>query len=129
MAKASGIRAGRAYVELFADDSRLVRGLKAARRRLRTFGRAVRTLGLQMMGAAGAMAAPFAYGVKAAGDATETLNKFEQVFGNQSKAAGEFADALASSIGRSRYEIRDSLSSSGSFNTQSQDIFSLIDIE
>ena len=30
MAAAQGIRAGRAFVELFADDSKLVRGLKAA---------------------------------------------------------------------------------------------------
>jgi len=110
-----GIRAGKAYVELYADDNRLARGLKSAQKRLRNFGRAVRALGLQMMGAAGVMAAPFAYGVKAAGDAMETLNKFEQVFGTQAKAAGEFADALARSVGRSRYEIRDSLSSLQAF--------------
>ena len=61
MAKGTAIRAGKAYVELYADDSRLARGLKSAQRRLRNFGRAVRSLGLQMMGAAGVMAPPFAY--------------------------------------------------------------------
>ncbi len=115
MSKATSIRAGAAYVKFYTDDNRLARGPKSAQRQLRNFGRAVRALGLQMMGAAGVMAAPFAYGVNAAGDAMETLNKFDQVFGTQAKAAGEFADALAKSVGRSRYEIRDSLSSLQAF--------------
>ncbi len=32
-----GIRAGAAYVELFTDDRKLVRGLKRASRRLKAF--------------------------------------------------------------------------------------------
>jgi len=35
---AKGIRAGKAFVEIFADDSRLMRGLKAARQKLSAFG-------------------------------------------------------------------------------------------
>ena len=34
MATAQGIRAGRAFVELFADDSKLVRGLKSDQKKL-----------------------------------------------------------------------------------------------
>lgn len=37
MADAKGIRAGRAFVELFADGSKLVRGLRAAERKLKAF--------------------------------------------------------------------------------------------
>jgi alanyl-tRNA synthetase len=37
MANASGIRAGRAFVELFADDSKLVRGLHLAEKKLKAF--------------------------------------------------------------------------------------------
>ena len=37
MASARGIRAGRAFVELFTDDRKLVRGLKRASRRLKAF--------------------------------------------------------------------------------------------
>ena len=48
MATTSGIRAGRAFVELFADDSKLVRGLRRAERKLRAFGDSVRNLGLKM---------------------------------------------------------------------------------
>ena len=38
MPSARGIRAGRAFVELFADDSKLVRGLRRAEKRLKAFG-------------------------------------------------------------------------------------------
>jgi len=48
MAGTSSIRAGRAFVELFADDTKLVRGLRSAERRLRAFGNGIRTLGLKI---------------------------------------------------------------------------------
>jgi len=38
MSASGTIRAGRAFVELFADDSKLVRGLKAAQAKLKAFG-------------------------------------------------------------------------------------------
>lgn len=53
------IRAGRAFVELFADDSKLVRGLKRAQAKLRAFGNSVRNIGLQLAGIGTAVAAPF----------------------------------------------------------------------
>jgi len=45
MPGAGGIRAGQAFVELFADDRRLVRGLRQAQRKLAAFGGFVRGLG------------------------------------------------------------------------------------
>jgi len=64
MASAHGIRAGAAYVELFADDSRLARGLKRAQKRLKAFGRASREIGSRLMAAAGVAAMPLLAGVK-----------------------------------------------------------------
>ena len=49
MPSASGIRAGQAFVELFADDSRLVKGLQAASRRLKAWGESVTALGKQLL--------------------------------------------------------------------------------
>ncbi|MHB1035935.1 MAG: phage tail tape measure protein [Pirellulales bacterium] len=49
MANAQGIRAGAAFVELFADDSRLVKGLQAASRRLKDWGQSVTALGKKML--------------------------------------------------------------------------------
>ncbi|MCR4414628.1 MAG: phage tail tape measure protein [Thermoguttaceae bacterium] len=51
MAKAQGIRAGQAFVELFADDSRLVRGLKAASQRLKDWGQSIGAAGKKMLAA------------------------------------------------------------------------------
>jgi hypothetical protein len=48
MANTGAIRAGRAFVELFADDSKLVRGLRRAEKKLKAFGDSVRGFGLKM---------------------------------------------------------------------------------
>ena len=64
MASTQGIRAGRAFVELFADDSKLVRGLRRAERKLRAFGDSVRNLGLKMAALGSAMLAPLAASAK-----------------------------------------------------------------
>ena len=45
---AGSIRAGRAFVELLADDSRLVRGLRAAERKIKAFGAGILSMGLKM---------------------------------------------------------------------------------
>jgi len=49
MANPSGIRAGQAFVELFADDSRLVRGLNAASKKLKDWGQSVTAAGQKML--------------------------------------------------------------------------------
>jgi len=59
-----GIRAGRAFVELFADDSKLVRGLRAAEKKLKAFGQGIRNLGLKVIGLGAAILAPLAASAK-----------------------------------------------------------------
>ena len=49
MSTASAIRAGRAFVELFADDSQLVRGLRAAERKVVQFGQNIKAIGQRIM--------------------------------------------------------------------------------
>ena len=53
MPSARGIRAGRAFVELFADDSKLVRGLGRVEKRLKAFGDRIRNLVFKLAGLAG----------------------------------------------------------------------------
>jgi len=65
MATARGIRAGRAFVELFADDSKLVRGLRRAQKRIKAFGQSIRNLGLKVAGLGTAVLAPLAASAKA----------------------------------------------------------------
>jgi len=64
MPSTQGIRAGRAFVELFADDSKLVRGLRAAEKKLKAFGQGIRNLGLKVLGIGAAILAPLAASAK-----------------------------------------------------------------
>ena len=64
MPAAQGIRAGKAYVELFSDNTKLVRGLRSAERKLKAFGGSVRQIGAKLAGLGGLLAAPLATSVK-----------------------------------------------------------------
>lgn len=64
MPTARGIRAGRAFVELFADDNQLVRGLRRAERRLRVFGSRINAVSRSMATIGTAAAVPLAISTK-----------------------------------------------------------------
>ncbi len=64
MASARGVRAGAAFVELYANDNKLVRGLRRAQRRLRAFSASVRDVGMRMARMDALFALPFVAGVK-----------------------------------------------------------------
>jgi len=58
MGNSTAIKAGRAFVELFADDSKLVSGLKKAKAKLSAFGVGVRDSGMKLVGMGAALVAP-----------------------------------------------------------------------
>ena len=60
MPTAQAIRVSRAYVELFADDSKLVRGLKRAQTKLKAFGAGIKSFGTRLLSVGTVAAAPFA---------------------------------------------------------------------
>ncbi len=60
MADKRGIKSGSAFVELFADDSLLVRGLDTAKRRLQAWGKSLEAIGRPMLALGLGIAAPFA---------------------------------------------------------------------
>ena len=68
MANTQGIRAGRAFVELFADDSKLVRGLRQAEKKLKSFGDSVRNMGLKTVALGTAILTPLAASAKSFAD-------------------------------------------------------------
>ena len=70
----SGIRAGRAYVELGVDD-KFTKALRAAEARLKAFGASIRNIGLALTGVAAAASAPFVAGVKLFSDFGDSLDK------------------------------------------------------
>lgn len=83
-----GIRAGRAFVEIFADDSKLVRGLKRAQARLAAFGSGVRAAGVKMLGIGSMLAAPLAM-------AARTFDKMGSEMLDMSKRTGVSVEALS----------------------------------
>ncbi|CAK9031722.1 Phage tail tape measure protein, partial [Durusdinium trenchii] len=109
------IKAGRAHVELWADDSKLVRGLKKASARLSKFSANAGGIGVKLAVAATAGASPFAFAIKAASDAEEVANRFSAVFGEETEAASAFVKQFATDVGRSETEVKDGLSSFQSF--------------
>lgn len=116
MAASSGsIRAGRAFVELFADDTRLVRTLRRAQAKLRAFADSVRAMGATMLRVGAVVLAPIiAVGrglTLAASEAEATRSRFGQLFGDMTGDADAFAKALANRVGRSIHDLRSSMAS------------------
>ena len=89
MPSTQGIRAGRAFVELFADDTKLVRGLRAAETKLKAFGSGIRNLGLEMAGLGAAALAPMLGAAKGFADMGSRM-------WDMSKRTGVSVEALSS---------------------------------
>lgn len=94
MAGAKGIRAGRAFVELFADDSRLVRGLKSAQAKLKAFGSGVGQMGTKMLAAGAAMAAPLGAGLKTFADFETNMSNVATLLDEPAKHIDGFKKAI-----------------------------------
>lgn len=88
MSSSQGIRAGRAFVELFADDSKLVRGLRRAERKLKNFGQSVRNLGLRVAGLGTAVIAPLTA-------ATKLFGRYGDQVAKMAKRTGLSVEALS----------------------------------
>jgi hypothetical protein len=91
------IRAGRAFVELFADDSALARGLKAAQAKLRAFGGAVRSIGAGLAGLGVATLAPLAAAAKKFAEIGDVFDKSSLRTGVAPEALSQLAFAAEQS--------------------------------
>lgn len=94
MATAQGIRAGRAFVELFADDTKLVRGLRLAEKKLKAFGNGVRRLGLKMAGLGTAVAAPMVASGKVFGDFENQMKMVSTMLAEPEKYMDAFSRGI-----------------------------------
>ncbi len=97
MANTGAIRAGRAFVELFADNTHLVRGLRAAERKLRAFGDSIRTMGFKMMSIGAAMLAPLASSAKAFSTLGDSVAKMAKRTGLSVESVSELSYAASQS--------------------------------
>jgi len=105
------IKAGSAYVELLMRDKDFTKRLRAA-------GAGLKLFALSAMSLAGPIAAAFSFGsvIKASSDVEETMNKFNVVFGKNSKEVKQWSDGFAKDVGRSEEQI-------ARFVSNSQDLF------
>ncbi|MFW5679521.1 MAG: hypothetical protein ACOC3D_04600, partial [Pseudomonadota bacterium] len=95
------IRAGRASVELFADDSRLVRGLRRARRRLLAFGAQVQRIGRRIAAVGATIAAGFGATAAVFAKVGDNLDKLSQRTGVSVESLSQLefaADQTGSSL-------------------------------
>lgn len=90
---AGGIRAGKAYVELYAKDSKLIRGLKGAALKLKAFGASITAMGRSMMVAATMMAAPLIASAKLFSSMGDQLAKMSKRTGFSVEALSELSFA------------------------------------
>ncbi|HUP77000.1 MAG TPA: hypothetical protein VM260_00470, partial [Pirellula sp.] len=87
---ASNVRAGRAYVEIAADSSRLGRDLRAAQMQIRGFGDSVRNIGLQLgtLFSGAALSTGILSSAKSFADAGSALNDLSQRSGASVESLG-----------------------------------------
>jgi hypothetical protein len=74
MASAQGIRAGKAYVEVGANNAGLLKGLQAAQERVQAFGKGVAAVGGTLAGLGASISAPLLGAAKSFADAGSALN-------------------------------------------------------
>lgn len=115
MSGAQGVRAGRAHVEVGADDSEFRKTLRGIKRQMLKAGREMKAMGRDFVAMGAGLAVPLLLATREAMNAQETLNKFRQVFSDQAAAAEDWANRTAKAVGRSRFEIYDALASFQAF--------------
>jgi len=93
MPSSSGIRAGAAFIELSVNDSRLVKGLQAASRRLQAFGAGLRNLGMGMMAAGAGIVAPLLASAKSFANMGDQLDKMSKRTGISVESLSELGYA------------------------------------
>ena len=131
MAATANIKAGKAYVEVTAETSKLRRNLAEAQAELRSFSKSCAALGREMAAFGGALSLPFALAEKsfagfddkmrlvqavtnATGEAFESLTRTAQRLGRETSfTAQQVADAMIAlgRMGFDRGEIEASISS------------------
>lgn len=111
MANGGAIRMGRAFVEIFTDDTKLQKGLLSARKQLNSLAGFASKIAGGLIATGGAITAPFFMAIQAGSDLQEVMNKFNVVFGENSKAVKKWGDEYGAQVGRSKKQIADFMAS------------------
>lgn len=117
MSGASGnVRAGRAFVELMLDQTKLERGLKSAQAKLRNFGNSMMGVGQNMVTVATLAAAPLAYATKTFADFDDQMRMLKAVTGateQQFKSLTEVAERLGRTTSFTAKQVAEGMTALG----------------
>jgi TP901 family phage tail tape measure protein len=97
MGLSSGIRAGAAYVELYTKDSRMVKGLQAAEKKLKAFGDGITSIGTRLAGLGAGVVTPLIGAAKVFSDMGGDLADMSQRTGVSVEALSELGFAAEQS--------------------------------
>ncbi|RIK82884.1 MAG: hypothetical protein DCC68_05050 [Planctomycetota bacterium] len=134
-ASASAIRAGRAFVELFADDSQMVRVLKSAEKRLKNFGAAIRNVGLGLAGIGSAITAPLALAAKTFSNTGDVFDKMSQRTGLAVESLSQLAFVFSQSgssledFEKGFRKLQQNMSEAAAGSKTAQDAFAAIGVD
>ena len=96
MANTGAIRAGRAFVELFADNRKLVTGLRAAEYHVQAFGTKVKSIGMSMVASGTAMLSPLVASMKVFGGFEKNMNMVSTMLDKPEQFMGQFSEGIRS---------------------------------
>lgn len=117
MSGASGnVRAGRAFVELMLDQTKLERGLKTAQAKLRNFGNSMTSVGKNLVTVATLAAAPLAYSTKTFADFDDEMRMVKAVTGateQQFKSLTEVAERLGRTTSFTAKQVAEGMTALG----------------
>jgi TP901 family phage tail tape measure protein len=96
MVTSTGIRAGKAFIEIYGDDSRLRKDMKRIEFRLKSFGSSMKSTGSGLLRFSGLMAAPLIAGGKAFASFQQQMAKVETMLDEPTKHMGRFKKEIRS---------------------------------
>ncbi len=126
MAGASGnVKAGRAFVEIMLDQTRLERGLKQAQAKIKNFGTSLTTAGKGMVTVATIAAAPFAFATKTFADFDDQMRMVKAVSGATEKEfqrLTEVAEKLGRETSFTAKQVADGMTAMGRMGFNAKEI-------
>ena len=125
MSAAGNVKAGKAYVEILLDQTKLERGLKAAQKKLKSFGSALTGVGKSMVATAALAAAPIAYATKTFAGFDDQMRMVKAVSGAteaQFKRLTEVAEELGRTTSYTARQVAEGMTAMGRMGFNAQEI-------
>ncbi|OQA79897.1 MAG: Phage-related minor tail protein [Lentisphaerae bacterium ADurb.Bin242] len=123
---ASGnVKAGRAFVEIMLDQTKLERGLKAAQAKIKNFGTSLTTAGKGMVTVATIAAAPFAFATKTFADFDDQMRMVKAVTGAteaEFKSMTEVAEKLGRETSFTAKQVAEGMTAMGRMGFNAKEI-------